>query len=251
MMPLDSPLTLFALAIPPIVVVIFVSQYWFKRDPISQPSIVAAIPLGLSSIAILLGQSAFLLLHTFNEISSRRTAGLGAVVSGLLLAQRPLVMGFLDFAVCLIIVFLISGALRFSRDEDTPLIHAYVSLPALIVTALILVALFLVVYLQYGTVDLVMKIVDTPRNHELIAQYGRVSPAYFAAKISSRLVAIFFLSQLEFVVLIIAGALDLFWRQKQNSRQTFAAILTLGTLVGCGWSALDELGFVDYLLHVH
>ena len=249
-MPLDSPLTIFALAISPVVTVIFVSLYWFRPDPVSQPSIVAAIPLGLSSIAILLAQSAFLLLHTFNEIASRRAAGLGAVISGLLLTQRPLVLGFLDFAVCLIVVFMVSGALRFSRDADAPLIHAFVSLPALIATAAILVALFLVVYLQYGTVDLVMKIVDTHRNQELIAQYGMVSPGYFAAKISSRLVAIFFLSQLEFGVLIIVGALDLFWRQKQNSRHTFATILTIGAFVGCGVSALSELGFVNYLLRV-
>lgn len=249
-MTLDSPLTIFALAISPIVTVIFVSLYWAKGDPVSQPSIVAAIPLGLGSIAILLAQSAFLLLHTFNEIASGRAAGVGAVISGLLLAQRPLVLGFLDFAVCLLIVFMVSGALRFSRDEDTSLIHAFVSLPALIATAVVLVALFLVMYLQYGTVDLVMKIVDTHRNHELIAQYGMASPGYFAAKISSRLVAIFFLSQLEFVALIIVGALDLFWRQKQNSRQTFATILTIGAFVGCGVSALSELSFVHYLLHV-
>ena len=250
-MPLDSLLTLFALTIPPIVVVIFVSRYWLKRDPISQPSIVAAIPLGLSSIALLLAQSAFLLLHTFNEISSQRTAGLGAVISGLLLAQQPLVSGFIDFTVCLVIFFLILGALRFSRDEDTPLIHAFVSLPALIATAAALIALFLVVYLQYGTVDLVMKIVDTHRNQELIAQYGMVSPAYFARKISSRLVVIFFLSQLIFVVLVVAGGLDLFWRQKQNNRQRFATVLTLGAFVGSAASALSEIGFVDYLLRVH
>jgi hypothetical protein len=250
-MPLDSPLTLFALAIPPIVVVIFVSRYWFKRDPISQPSIVAALPLGLSPIALLLARSAFLLLHTFNEISSHRTAGVGAVISGLLLAQQPLVAGFIDFAVCLVIFFLISGALRFSRDEDTPLIRAYVSLPALVATALVLIALFLAVHLQYGTVDLVMKIVDTHRNHELIEQYGMVSPSYFAHKISSRLVAIFFLSQLEFVVLVIAGALDLFWREKQNNRQGFAIVLTVGAFVGSVASTLSEIGFVDYLLRVH
>jgi len=250
-MPFDSPLTLFALAIPPIVVVIFAFRYWLKRDPISQPSIVAAIPLGLSSIAILLARSSFLLLHTFNEISSQRTAGVGAVISGLLAAQQPLASGFVDFAFCLAIIFLIAGALRFSRDEDTPLIHAYVSLPALIATAVVLIALFLVVYMQYGTVDLVMKIVDTHRNHELIEQYGMVSPAYFARKISSRLVAIFFLSQVGFVILIVVGALDLFWRQKQINRQTFATILIVGAFVGSGVGALSELGFVDYLLHVH
>ena len=249
-MTLDSFFTFFALAISPVVAVIFVSLLWFKRDPVSQPSIVAAIPLGLSSIAILLGQSAFLLLHTFNEIATQKTAGLRAVISGLLRAQRPLIWGLLDFAVCLVIVFLVSGALRFSRDEDTPLIHAYVSLPALIVTAAVLVVLFLMVYMQFGTVDLVMKIVDTHRNHELVSQYGTVSPGYFAATISSRLVAIFFLSHLEFFALLIAGALDLFWRQKQNSRQAFATVLTLGAFVGCGVSALSELGFVDYLRHV-
>jgi len=250
-MEFDSPLTILAFAIPPIVTLVFVSLYSFKRDPLSQPSVVAAIPLGLSSIAILLGQSAFLLLRTFQEIATGKTAGSGAVISGLLRVQQPLAWGFLDFAACLIIVFLVSGALRFSRDDDAPLIHAYVSLPALVVTALVVVALFLLVYLQYSAVDLVMKIVDNHRYQELVSQYGTVSPAYFARSISSQLVAIFFLSLAEFFALIIAGALCLFWRQKQNSRQSFAAILTVGALIGCGVSALSECSFVDYLLHVH
>jgi len=245
-----SPVTIFALAIPPIVAVIFVLLYWFKRDPLSQPSIVAALPLGLISIAILLGQSAFFLVHTFNEIATRQTAGMGAVKSGMLLAQRPLIWGFLDFVVCLVIILLVSAILRYSRDPEPPLVHAYVSLPSLIVTSLILTALFLMIYMQYGTVDLVMKIVDTHRNHELASQYGTVSPGYFAATVSSRLVALFFLSPIESFALLIAGVLDLFLRQKQNSRQSFAAVLILGALVGCGVSALSELGFVDYLRHV-
>jgi hypothetical protein len=251
MITLESPLTLFALAISPIVAVVFVALLWFKRDSASQPSIVAAIPLGLSSIAVLLGQSSFILLRVFQEISTRRTAGLGAVLSGLFRVQRPLAWGLLEFVFCLIFIFLVSGAIRYSRDEDTPPIHAYISLPALIVTAITVAALFLMVYLQYGTVDLVMKIVDTPRNHELISQYGAVNPGHFAQIISSRLVAIFFLSQLEFFALIVSGALDLGWRQKQNSRQSFATMLTVGALVGCGVGALSEFGFVDYLLHVH
>jgi len=247
---LDSPLTLFALAIPPIVTMIFASFCWRKRDPVAQPSIVAAIPLCLSSIAILLGQSVFLLLHAFAEIAARQTAGLFAVLSGLLQAQRPLGWGFLDFAVCMIALFLVSGALRYSRDEETPLIHAYVALPALIATSVFLVCLFLLVHLQYSTVDLVMKIVDTHRNQELISQYGSVSPGYFASAISSRLVAIFFLAHVQFFALIVAGALNLVWRQKQNSRQSFAVVLTAGALIGCGVSALSEFAFVDYLLHV-
>jgi hypothetical protein len=251
MIMLDSLVTLFALAIPPIVTLIFVLFYWFKRDPVSQPSIVAALPLGLTSVAILLGLSAFLLLHTFNEIANQRVAGLRAVLSGLLQVQQPLAWCISDFAGCLVIVFLVSGALRHSRDEDTPLIHAYISLPALIVTAVVLVTLSLIMYLQYGTVDLVMKIVDSRRTQELVSQYGYVGPGYFARIISSRLVAIFFLSQFEFFALIVTGALDLFWRQKQNSRQTFATILTVGALIGCGVGALSEFSFVDYLLHVH
>ena len=246
----DSPLTIFALAISPIVTIVFISLYWFKRDPVSQPSIVAAIPLGLSSIAILLGQSATILLHTFNEIATHRAAGMGAVISGLLRVQQPLAWGFLDFAICLIVVFLVSGALRFWRDEDTPPIHAFVSLPALFVTGALVVALFLMVYLQFGTVDLVMKIVDNHRYQELVSQYGAVSPAYFARRISSQLVAVFFLSQFEFITLVIAGMLDLFWRQKQNSRQTFATVLAAGALVGCGVSTLNEFAFVGYLAHV-
>ena len=249
-MTLDSPLTVFAFAVPLIVTVIFVFFYWFKHDPVSQPSIVAAIPLGLTSIAILLGQSAFLLLRAFNEIATGNAAGLGAVISALLRVQRPLVWGFLEFMVCLVMVFLVSGALRYSRDQETPLIHAYFSLPALIATAVVLITLFLLVYLQHSTVDLVMKIVDNRRYPELAAQYGTVSPAFFARTISSRLVAIFFLSQLEFFVLIIAGALDLLWRQTQNSRQAFARVLTVGALIGCGVSALSEFGFTDYLMHV-
>jgi hypothetical protein len=247
---LDSPLAMIALAISPIVTVIFVCLYWFKREPDSRPSIVAAIPLGLTSIAILLGQSAMILLHTFNEIATRKIAGLTAVLSGLLRTQQPLAWGFSDFGACLVILFLVSGALRHARDEDTQLLHAYISLPALIATAIVLVTLFLVVYLQYGTVDLVMKIVDNHRNQELVSQYGSVSPGYFAHIISSRLVAIFFLSQFEVFALIVAGSLDLFWRQKRKSRQTFAAILTVGTLVLCGVSALSEFGFVEYLFHV-
>src|ERR1700689_1036181 len=98
MMPFDSPLTLFALAIPPIVVVIFASRYWLKRDPISQPSIVATSPLGFSPIAILLARRGSLLLHTFGQISSHTSAGLGEVISGLLVAQQPLASGFVDFA---------------------------------------------------------------------------------------------------------------------------------------------------------
>lgn len=251
-MTLVSPLTCFALAISPIVTVVFVSLYWFKHDSVSQPSIVAAIPLGLTSIAILLGQSAVSLLATFNEIATHRAAGHEALlISGLLRVQRPLLWGFLDFGACLITVFLISAVLRYSRDADTPLIHAYVPLPALIATSVVLIALFLMVYLQYSTVDLVMMIVDTHRNHELTSQFGTVSPAYFAAKISSRLIAVAFLSFSLFCTLIVIGAFDLFWKQKQNSRQTFATVLTLGTLVGCGWSVLDELGFVDYLVHLH
>jgi hypothetical protein len=186
---LDSPLTLFALAISPVVAVIFGCLFWFKRDPVSHPSIVAAIPLGLSSIAILLAQSAVILLATFQEIATRQAAGTGAVISGLLKAQRPLIWGFIDFGACLVILILVSVFLRYSRDAETPPIHAYVSLPALIATAVVLGASFLMVYLQYGTVDLVMMIVDTHRNQELASQYGTVSPAYFAAKISSRLVA--------------------------------------------------------------
>lgn len=249
-MALDSPLTLFALAISPVVAVVFACFYWFKRDPVSQPSIVAAIPLGLISIAILLARSALVILAAFQEISTRQTTGLGAVVSGLLKAQRPLAWGFIDFAACLVILILVSVFLKYSRDADTPPIHAYVALPALIATGVVLVALFLMVYMQYGTVDLVMMIVDTHRNQELASQYGTVSPAYFASRISSRLVATAFLSVALFIALMIAGAVNLFWRQKQNNRQPFATALALGTLVGCGVSALSELGFVDYLLHL-
>jgi hypothetical protein len=248
---IDSPVTLFALAISPIVALIFVSLYRFKRDPASQPSIVTAIPLGLSSIAILLVQGAVNLLATFDEIATQRATGLGAVVSGVLRAQQPLIWGFLDFGACLAVVFLVSAFLSYSRDADAPLIHAYVSLPALIATAVVVIALFLMVYLQFDTVDLVMKIVDNHRYHELISQFGTVTPAYFAAKISSRLVAIVFLSALLIFALFVVGILSLFWRQVQESRTAFATVLTLGAIVGCGVCALNELSFVDYLQHVH
>jgi len=248
---LSSPLTLFALAISPTVAVIFVSLLWLKRDPASQPSIVAAIPLGLSSIAILLGQSAVILLRAFQEIATRRAAGIGAVTAGLLRAQRPLVWGFVDFGTCLVIVLIFTVFLKYARDEETPPIRAYVSLPALIASGVFLFALFLMVYLQYSTVDLVMMIVDKNRLQELSSQFGRVDPAYFAARISSRLVIIVFTSVLQFIALIVTGVLDLVWRQKQNDRHVFATVLTLGALIGCGVSALSEFGFIDYLAHVH
>jgi hypothetical protein len=176
---------------------------------------------------------------------------LGAVLSGLFRVQRPLALGLLEFVFCLILISLVSVAIRYSRDEEAPLIQAYVSLPALIVTAIAVVALFLMVYLHFGTVDLVMKIVDTARNHELISQYGTVSPSDFAQIISSRLVAIFFLSHLEFIALIVAGTLNLTWRQMEDNRQNFASALTFGALIGCGVSALSEFGFINYLQHVH
>jgi hypothetical protein len=250
-MTLDSPLTIFALVIPPIVTLIFASLLWFKRDPISSPSIVAAIPLALSSIAILLAQSAVVLLRTFNEIATHKAAGLGAVVSGLLVAQRPLIWGFVDFGTCLIVIFLVSAFFSYLRDAETPLIHAYISLPALIGTAVVVIAVFLIVYVQYITVDLVMMIVDKHRYRELVSRFGMVNPAYFASTISSRLVAITLLSTFLFCALIVAGVLSLVWRQKQNSRQAFAVVLTLGAIIGCACSSLSELGFVDYLRHMH
>jgi hypothetical protein len=242
---------MFALAISPIVTVTFAFFYCAKRDPLSEPSIVAAIPFGLSSIAILLAQSTSIILATFNEIANQRTAGIKAVIAGLLNAERPLIWGFVDFGACMIILFLLSAFLRFRRNEETPLIQAYVSLPALIATAVFLVSLFLIVELHYSTVDLVMKVCDTHRNQELASQYGTVSPGYFAATISSRFVAIFFLSICEFFLLIAAGILDVVWRQKQKSQQAFAVVLTLGGLIACGMNVLDELSFVDYLLRLH
>jgi hypothetical protein len=107
------------------------------------------------------------------------------------------------------------------------------------------------VYVQYRTVDLVMMIVDTHRINELTAQYGSVSPSFFAAKISSSLVSIFFLSIFQSAALIVAGVLDLIWRQEQDGRQAFAAVLTIGALICCGVGALNELSFLDYLQHVH
>ncbi|HKF49121.1 MAG TPA: hypothetical protein VKB38_17310 [Terracidiphilus sp.] len=247
---IHSPLTVLALAISPIVMVTFVLQSWFKRDPLSQPSIVAAIPLGLSSIAILLGQSGVILLATFQAIATQQTAGMKAVVSGLIGAQQPLIWGLLDFLACLVVIFFVSTVLRYQRDEETPLVHAYVALPALIATAVVLVGLFLLVYFQYSTVDLVMKIVDNARYQELASQYGTANPAFFARTISSRLVIITFSSVPMLLILIASGILNLLWRQKQLSRQALAMVLTLGTLIGCGVSVLSELSFVDYLRHV-
>lgn len=247
---IHSPLTILALAISPIAMIVFVSLYWFKRDAVSQPSIVAAIPLGLSSIAILLGQSSVILLATFQQIATQKTAGVSAVTSGLLAAQRPLIWGFLDAGACLIVIVFVSVVFRYHRDEQAPLIHAYVPLPALLATAVILVALFLLVSFQYSTVDLVMKIVDKARFQELASQYGTANPADFARSISSRLVILTFSSVPMFLLLIAAGLLNFFWRQKQNSRQTIAGLLTVGALIGCGVFALNEFGFVDYLQHV-
>jgi hypothetical protein len=248
---LDSPITIFALAISPIVTVVFACLCWFKRDPLSQPSMAAAIPFGLSSIAILLGQSGVILLATFQQIATQKTSGMSAVTAGILRAQQPLIWGLLDCGACLIVLVFISAVLRYQRDEETPLLHAYVSLPALIVTAVVLTGLFLLVEFQHSTVDLVMKIVDKARYQELASQYGTTNPAYFARTISSRLVIITFSSVPMFLVLIGSGILNLFWRQKQNSRQAFAVVLTIGAVIGCGVFALNELGFVDYLQHAH
>jgi hypothetical protein len=250
-MPLDSPLACFALAISPLVTLIFVSAGWFKREPASRPSIAAAIPLCLTSIAILLGRSAVVLIETFNKIATGETAGLRSVVSGILRVQRPLAWGFADFGVCLIVLLSFMVFLKYSRDDESPLLHAYVALPALIVTATAVAALFLLVYLQASTLDLVMMIVDTHRIHELASRFGTVAPAYFARRISTQLLAVAFLSFSVFCTLIVTGVTSLFWRQKQNSRQAFAVVLTLGALLGCGISVLNELGFVDYLLRVH
>lgn len=250
-MTLDSLFTVFALAISPLVAVIFACFYVFKRDPVSHPSMIAAIPLGLTAIAILLAQSAVVLLAAFQEIATQRTVGMGAVVSGLLRAQRPLEWGFIDVGASLVILILVSVFLRYSRDTETAPIHAYVALPALIATAVVLAVLFLVVCLQYGTVDLVMMIVDTHRNQELASHYGTVTPAYFASRISSRLVGTVFLSMALFFALIISGVVNLFWRQRQNGRHAFATVLALGAVIGCGVGALTEGGFVDYLLHLH
>ncbi len=248
---LSSPLTIFALAIAPIVTVIFVVFYWRRRDPVSQPSIVAAAALCLSSIAILLAQSSQVILAAFQQIATQRAAGIKAVVAGLMRAQRPLAWGLLDVAICLVVTVLVCVFLRYSRDEETPLMHAYVSMPALIVTAVFVLTLFLIVYLQYGTVDLVMMICDKHRYQELGSQFGMTNPADFAARISARLVSIFFLSIFQFFALVVTGVLDLAWRQKQEVRPRFATVLTLGALVGCGAGALSEFGFIDYLVHVH
>ena len=243
----DSPLTIFALAIAPIVTVIFVSVFFVKREPVSQPSIAAAIPLGLSSMALLLAQSGLVLLATFQQIAVQRASGIKAVVAGMLRAQQPLSWGFLDFAVCLAVLVLVSAVLRYSSEVETPLMRAYISVPALILTAVVVVALFLIVWLQYGTVDLVMMVCDKHRYQELASMYGTTNPADLAARISSRLAIIVFLSIALFVALIVSGVLNLVWRKKQNPRQAFATVLIVGALVGAGASALSEFGFVDYL----
>src|SRR4051812_22754725 len=103
---LDSPLTLFALALSPIVAIVFIALYSVRRDPLSQPSIVAAIPLTLTSIAILLGQSAVILLGPFQEIAQQRPSGITAVTAGMLRAQQPLGWALLEVAVCLVAVLL-------------------------------------------------------------------------------------------------------------------------------------------------
>lgn len=247
---LTSPLTIFALAIAPIVTVIFAVLYVRRPDPVSQPSMLAAAALGLSSIAILLARSSQAILAAFQQIATSRTSGLKAVVAGLMQAQQPLAWGLIDFVGCFVALLLVAVFVRYQRDEETPLMHAYVALPALIVTAVFVVTLFLIVYFQYGTVDLVMMVCDKHRYQELASQFGTTSPADFAARISARLVSTFFLSILQFFALILAGVLDLVWRQKQEPRQKLATVLTLGAVVGCGAGILSELGFVDYLQHL-
>ncbi len=245
---IDSPLTFFALAVPPLVTVIFIAFCWLKRNPVSRPSIVSAVPFALTSIPILLAHSAAILLRIFAEMSTHGTASAWAIVSGLLRVQRPITLAFLEFVACMTAIFLVSAILRFSRGSDRPLIHAYVSHPALFANVFVLVALFLLVYFQYSTADLVMKVVDYHRYNELASQYGAVRPAYYAAQISSRLVAVFFLSQAEFLALIVVGVLNLVWRQKQSSRQVFAKVIALGASVMCGVCALIEMFFVSYLV---
>ena len=100
---LSSPLTIFALAIAPIVTVIFVVFYWRKRDPVSQPSIVAAAALWLelhrhSSGAELAGYSGRVPADCDPAGCRYQSCGFG-----LMRAQRPLAWGLLDVAICLVV----------------------------------------------------------------------------------------------------------------------------------------------------
>jgi hypothetical protein len=250
----ESPFTLLALVIPPLVAIVFIAIYIFKREPASQPSVIAAIPLCLTSITILLGQSAVLILSAFRAIATQKASGLAAVITGLQRAQQPLVDGFLDLTVCLILILLfatILNSVRAHEDEDAPLLHAYISLPALIITSCLLLSVFLIVYLQYSTVDLVMMIVDTNRNSEVASQIGAMNISKLAASISYRLIATAFLSFFLFFACLVSAALALFWRNKQDHRQTFATILVIAALAGCGLSLLEELSFIHYIQNLH
>jgi hypothetical protein len=253
----DSPLTLFVLALPPIVAVVFIVFIWLKREPVAQPSIVAAIPLGLAPVTLLLSQSAVILISTFQQIATQQSAGIHAVIRGMLRSQQPIIWGILDFTICLSIIFLfiaLLNALR-GRDEeqdDAQLhMHAYISLPALIFTVLILISILLIVYFQYSTVDLVMKIVDPHRTKELGIDISTFNPAAYASRISYQLMAIAALSFCLFFASLIAGALCLFWRQKMHSREGFAFIFVLATLAVCGITLLEEFSFVNYLQNLH
>jgi len=250
-MPIDSPFSVLVLAIPPIVALVFVFLLWRKQEQHSQPSIVAAIPFCLISISLLLTRSSFVILAAFSEIAAQRRAGLAAVLSGLLDAQRPIALAFLDVAACLTLTVLVSGAIRFSRDEDGPLISADVSLPALIATGVFLASLFLIAYIQYSTVDLVMMVVDTHRNHELSSIYRDLGMGDLARKISARLVMIWALSVFELLALVVTGIFDLVWRKRSEPRPMFGILLMLGALAGCGLCALDEFSFVSYLVRMH
>lgn len=242
-----SLLILMALAIPPAVAIYSIASHRLQRNSTKPLSLVAALPFGLSSIALLLGHASVILLIAFHEIANMQNAGIALVLIGLWRAQQPLFWGFLDLLLSLFAILLFAIFLKYARDEESPLMQAYIPLPALLVTALAAGALFLLVNFQYGTVDLIMMIVDGRRYNELIAHAGVMDMAYFAAQIGSRLFLTAVLSFLLFFVLLLAGILNLLWRHKKKNRQVFATILILGTLAGCCLGTLQELNFANYL----
>ncbi len=242
-----SLLILFALAIPPSVAIYCIASHWLKRNSPRQPTVVAAIPLGLSAIALLLTHAAAILLFAFHEIARMQDPGVALILIALLRAQQPLFWGFVDLILSLFAILLFAIYFKYARDEESHLMQAFTPLPALLFTLLASAALFLLAQFQYGTVDLVLAIVDPRRFNQLALQTGVANMDYYAAQVSSRLLLTAVLSCLLFFALLLAGILNLVWRHSQTNRQALATFLILGTLAGCCFGALQELNFVNSL----
>lgn len=247
----DSPVTLFALAIPPLVTLVFLVFFWLRRQPLNQPSIVIVLPFGLTAITILLGQSAILTISAFKQIATQKTAGVFELTNALRSAQQPITAGMVDVAVCLLLILISAFILKIIGDDDQPMLHAYISLPALIATGVVIISVLLLAYFQYNTVDMIMVVIDPRRYHELASNGNLPGVDAYAARISMRLILITALSVVLFIASLVAGILNIFWRQKESARENFAMVLAIATLAGCGLSLLEGFNFTNYLNNLY